>query len=112
MQLLRACIASKQLFLHNTTVRTVCGWGVKQDEVEAAFEALTTLRDVSVACDNGVLCSSTVASTCSVEFLTELADVPLVSVSIRNVDSISVTENQVGRGAHGGKPVWLPRAGG
>lgn len=71
-----------------------------QKEVETALEALSTLTDVSVACDYGVLCNSTVASTCSVEFLTELGDVPLISATKTNVNSVSVTEYQV-------KLVWL-----
>lgn len=66
-----------------------------QKEVETALEALSTLTEISVACDYGVLCNSTVASTCSVEFLTELGDVPLISVTKTNVNSVIVTEYQV-----------------
>ncbi|CAM9423706.1 unnamed protein product [Ectocarpus sp. 12 AP-2014] len=65
-------------------------------EVEAAFEALSTLTDVAVSCGNGALCNSTVASTCTIEFLTELGDVPLVSASVSNIDSIAVSEFQTG----------------
>ncbi|CAM9365235.1 unnamed protein product, partial [Hapterophycus canaliculatus] len=62
-------------------------------EFEAALEALSTLTDVAVSCDHGMLCNNTVASTCSVEFLTELGDVPLVSASFSNVDSVTVSES-------------------
>lgn len=72
----------------------LCKHFVPQDEVEEALEALSTLIDVSVSCDTGLLCSGATASICSVEFLTELGDVPLVSVSASNIDSIDVTEYQ------------------
>eukprot|EP00752_Nemacystus_decipiens_P007656 g6844.t1 len=66
-------------------------------EVEAAFEALSTLTDVTVSCDTGVLCGAAAASPlCAVEFLTELGDVPMISHSVSNVDSVTITELQAG----------------
>lgn len=59
------------------------------------MEALSTLIDVSVSCDTGLMCNGTATSTCSVEFLTELGDVPLISSSTSNIDSLSITEYQV-----------------
>lgn len=59
------------------------------------MEALSTLTDVGVTCDTGMLCNGTAVSTCYVEFLTELADVPLISSSVSNIDSLTVTEYQV-----------------
>lgn len=63
---------------------------------------MSTLTDVAVSCENGALCNSTVASTCTIEFLTELGDVPLVSASVSNIDSIAVSEFQVSEEAIGG----------
>lgn len=60
-----------------------------------ALETLSTLTNIGVECDTGLLCSTT-ASTCTVEFFTELGDVPLMSASTSNIDSLDVTELQVG----------------
>lgn len=88
-------------------MHTVCAHKTHQEEVAEALEALSTLTDVTVTCDYGVLCNATAASTCSVEFLTELGDVPLVSASVSNVDSLSITEYQVNGGwEEGGE--WIP----
>lgn len=65
-----------------------------QAAVEAAFEALSTITDVTVSCDGAPLCGDP-ASTCTVEFLTELGDVPIISHSVSNVDSVTITEFQV-----------------
>lgn len=68
-----------------------------QVEIEAALEALSTLTDVAVSCDTGFLCADGTASTCTVEFLTELGDVPMISHSVSNVDSVTIVEFQVGQ---------------
>lgn len=74
-----------------------------QGDVEAALEALSTLIDVSVGCDTGLLCNDTRPSTCTVEFLTELGDVPLISASVTSIDSLAISEYQVT------KPFEMPR---
>lgn len=66
-----------------------------QARVEDAFEALSTITDVTVSCDGAALCGLQTASTCTVEFLTELGDVPIISHSVSNVDSVTITEFQV-----------------
>ncbi|CAM9423451.1 unnamed protein product, partial [Choristocarpus tenellus] len=66
-----------------------------EEELEAALEDLSTLTDVSVSCDTGVFCSNT-TSTCLVEFLTELGNVPLISVSVTDVDTVDIFEYQAG----------------
>lgn len=68
---------------------------ITQGDVEAALEALSTVIDVSVSCDTGLLCNGTVTSTCALEFLTEMGDVPLVSATASNIDSLAITEYQV-----------------
>ncbi|CAM9140099.1 unnamed protein product, partial [Discosporangium mesarthrocarpum] len=66
-----------------------------ETEVETALEKLSTLIDVSVSCDTGSLCSNN-TSTCTIEFLTELGDVPLISATTSDVDSVSISEFQKG----------------
>lgn len=56
---------------------------------------MSTLTDVGVTCDYGILCNATTASACTVEFFTELGDVPLISASTSSVDSIEISEYQV-----------------
>lgn len=75
-----------------------------QEEIEAALEALPTVTDVSVTCDFGVLCNTASATTCAVEFLTELGDVPPISASVSNVDFVFISEYQVS--------VWIRRGAG
>ena len=72
-----------------------------QAEIEAALEALSTLTDVTVSCDTGLLCDTAAASLCTVEFLTELGDVPMISRSVSNVDSVTIAEFQVRAGKLG-----------
>lgn len=62
--------------------------------MEQALEALSTLINVAVKCDTGVLCNTTQPSLCTVEFLTELGDVPLISASTSNIDQLNIAEYQ------------------
>lgn len=54
--------------------------------------------DVTVSCgDTGLMCDNgdDADHACTIEFLTELGDVPLISASTTNVDSVVITESQV-----------------
>lgn len=68
--------------------------------MEEALEALSTVIDVTVGCNNGQLCNTTETSTCTVEFLTELGDVPLISASVSNMDSLVITEYQASKSSN------------
>lgn len=74
-----------------------------QADIEDALETLPTLTDVTVSCDTGFLCDTAASSLCTVEFLTELGDVPMISYSVSNVDSVTITESQVSQNTRPGK---------
>ena len=67
-------------------------------EVEVALESLSTIVDVSlgaVSSDQTTICSEGGSST-TVEFLSPTGDVPLLQVSLLDVDSASVQEHVKG----------------